>query len=264
MRLKVIACEVVARELYWCAARARHATDITLLPQGLHDNSDTLRGRLQDAIDAADPDRFDALLLGYGLCNNSLAGVRAGRVPLVVPRAHDCITLLLGSKERYAKLFGECPGTYWFSSGWVECRERRGERFDPRQNSGLGPDYRGADFSELAARYGEDNAKYLAEFMGHWEDHYTRGVLIRFDFDRRLGLDEEVRRLCAEKGWSYAEEPGDLSLLQAGLDDEWDAARFLTLAPGQAVRPRYDENILDAQPCPCQPATGCNPTEPLP
>jgi len=38
----------------------------------------------------------------------------------VVPRAHDCITLLLGSKERYAKLFGERPGTYWYSAGWLE------------------------------------------------------------------------------------------------------------------------------------------------
>jgi len=251
MRLKVVACEVIARELYGRAARARHAADITLLPQGLHDNSDICRARLQELISAAGPDRYDALLLGYGLCNNSLAGVRAGPIPMVVPRAHDCITLLLGSKERYARLFAEAPGTYWFSSGWLECSEKRGDRIEPRPNSGLGPTYKAADYDELVARYGADNAKYLAEFMSHWEDHYTRGALIRFDFDRHLGLEERVRKICAEKGWAFAAVPGDPALLQAALDADWDPGRFLVLEPGRAVRPCYDDAIItDAAPCP--------------
>jgi hypothetical protein len=248
MHLKVIACEVLARELYYCAARARHAADITVLPQGLHDNSETCRTRLQELIDAAGPDRYDAILLGYGLCNNSLAGVRAGRTAMIVPQAHDCITLLLGSKERYARLFGEAPGTYWYSSGWLECCENRGERFEPRQNSGLGPTYKVGNYQELVAKYGEENAKYLADFVSHWEDHYTRGCLIAFDFDRHLGLEEKVREICRGKGWEFVTVPGDLGLIQAGLDGDWDADRFLRVDPGQAVRPCYDNSILAAEP----------------
>jgi hypothetical protein len=251
MRLRVIACEVVARELYWCAARARHAADVTLLVQGLHDNSDVCRSTLQGLIDAAGADRCDAVLLGYGLCNNSIAGVRAGAVPMVVPRAHDCITLLLGSKERYAKLFAEHPGTYWFSSGWVECREKRGRQIEPRPNSGLGPLYRGADYSAMIAKYGEENAKYLAEFMSRWEERYTRGTLIEFDFAAHLGLAERVRNICAEKGWEFKSVPGDLALLQAGLDGEWDADRFLVAQPGESVRPCYDDAVIAAAPGTC-------------
>jgi len=254
MRLKVVACEVVARELYACAARARPAADITLLPQGLHDNSDLCRSRLQAMIDAAGPDRYDAVLLGYGLCNNSLAGVRAGRIPTIVPRAHDCITLLLGSKERYARLFAGRPGTYWFSSGWLECREKQGERVEPRASSGLGPTYKRADYPELVAKYGEDNAKYLMEFMSNWERHYTHGALIAFEFDRHLDLEGEVRRICREKGWQFATVAGDLGLLQAGLDGPWDADRFLTVAPGHAVRACYDASIRAAEPAPGAPA----------
>ena len=248
MRLKVVACEVVARELYWCAARARHAVDIALMPQGLHDNSDLCRGRLQEMIGAAGPDRYDALLLGYGLCNNSLAGVRAGRIPMIVPRAHDCITLLLGSKERYARLFAERPGTYWFSSGWLECRQKEGERIEPRQNSGLGPTYKRGDYAELVAKYGEENAKYLVEFMTGWETNYSHGTLIEFDFDRHLHLRKRVREICREKGWRFAAVKGNLALLQAGLDGNWDEERFLTVRPGRAVRASYNQLVLCDEP----------------
>jgi len=248
MRVKTIACEVLARECYWCAARAKHAVDITLLPQGLHDNSDVCRHHLQDQVDAAAADRYDAVMLGYGLCNNSLVGVRARDVPLIIPRAHDCITLLLGSKQRYAQAFGEHPGTYWYSSGWVECGQKRGDPIKPRPNSGLGPTYRRAEHEELVAKYGEENARYLADFLSQWEVNYTRGVLIRFPFDRHLGLEAEVRRICHQKGWEFATMDGDLRLLQAGLDGDWDDGRFLTVAPGHAVRASFDDGVLAAEP----------------
>ena len=48
--------------------------------------------------------------------------VGAGRPQhsLVVPRAHDCITLFLGSKERYLDYFQTHPGVYFKTSGWIE------------------------------------------------------------------------------------------------------------------------------------------------
>ncbi len=265
MRLKVIACEVLRRELYHVAARATAVADVVLLPQGLHENSDTCRSRLQAEVDATPPDRYDAVLLGYGLCSNALVGVRAPQVPLVVPRAHDCVTLLLGSKERYRRLFEERPGTYWFSSGWLECREKEGEPIAPRPASGLGPGGRWLglgpdgrlDLQDLAHRYGEDNARYLAEVLGGWERAYTRGALIRFPFDRHLGLEEKVRRICREKGWTYAEVDGNLGLLEAALNPPeagWDPARFLTVAPGGIVRASFDDRILSAEPAA---AIGC-------
>jgi hypothetical protein len=263
MRLKVIACDVLRRELYHAAARARHAAEVTLLPQGLHDNSDTCRERLQAEVDAATPDDCDAVVLGYGLCNNSLVGVRAGTLPLVVPRAHDCITLLLGARERYQRLFAEEPGTYWFSSGWVEHQDRTGGSIAPRPNSGLGPDYR-ADWDDLVAKYGEDNAQYLSEFMAGWEAEYTRGALVRFPFDRGLDLEHRVRALCEEKGWAYVEVDGDLSLLEAGLnapDGRWDDERFLTVPPGQAVRASFDDTILAAEAA-AGPCAACAPPPP--
>ena len=243
MHLKVIACEVAAREIYHCAARAVNTTDITLFTQGLHDNSDTCRQELQAQIDAVPADKFDALLLGYGLCNNAIVGLRAGKLRLVVPRAHDCITFFLGGKERYAQLFAERPGTYWYTSGWLEYGKRRGDRVEYMQNSGLAKRMK---YQEFIEKYGEENGKFLFESMSSWEVHYSHGCLIEFPFTAHLGLEEKVRETCAEKKWDYAAVPGDVTLLQDWLDGRWDAERFLVLEPGQVVRAKYDDRIIEA------------------
>jgi len=246
MRIKVVACEVVARELYWCAARSPNAVNITLLPQGLHNSPEMLRERLQAEIEAVDPDRYGAIVVGFGLCSNSLDGIRAGRLPLIVPRAHDCITLLLGSKERYAEMFSEAAGTYWFSAGWIDSRKPGEDLPEQSPDGGAGPGC-AKRYEELVAKYGEDNAKYLVEVMDGWEGRYTRGALVEFPFDGSLGLREKVREICESKDWEMMPVRGDLSLLEAGLDGPWDDERFLTVWPGQTIRACHDAAILRAE-----------------
>ena len=41
-------------------------------------------------------------------------------MPLVIPRAHDCIALFMGSRQRYREYFDAHPGTYYRTSGWIE------------------------------------------------------------------------------------------------------------------------------------------------
>ena len=96
----LIACAVISRECYHCAAVSDNIIDIRILDKDLHDMGERkMSAILQDAIDAVDTEKYDAILLGYGLCNNGVRGLRS-TLPLVIPRAHDCITLLLGSKDK--------------------------------------------------------------------------------------------------------------------------------------------------------------------
>ena len=91
------------------------------MPKGLHDlGSEQMQARVQEAVDAVDTEAYDAILLGYGLCNNGLVGITAKDIPLVLPRAHDCITLFLGDRKRYSTYFIDHPGTYFKTSGWIE------------------------------------------------------------------------------------------------------------------------------------------------
>lgn len=247
MHLKVLACEIAAREIYYCASRSANTLSIELLSQGLHDNSDVMRETLQKAIDGVDASDFDGLLLGYGLCNNGIAGLRSRELELVVPRAHDCITFFLGSRERYAEEFDEHPGTYYYTSGWIEYPERRGEKPEYSQKSGLGSTYKQMrQYEELVEKYGEENAQYLMDVMGQWQEEYTHGALIDFGFVSHLSFDERVRAICGERGWDYLQLQGKLDLLQDWLDGRWDEERFLRVPPGHEVQPDYRGAIIKA------------------
>jgi hypothetical protein len=59
-----------------------------------------MASEIQSVIDEIDPLEFEALALIYGLCNNGIVNLQ-GALPIVKPRAHDCIALFMSSKERY-------------------------------------------------------------------------------------------------------------------------------------------------------------------
>jgi hypothetical protein len=120
-KYRLLACEVAYRECCFAAAAARHVIDLHFLSQGLHDlESASMCARIQAEVDATDERRYAAILLGFGLCNCGLVGLRARNLPLVLPRAHDCITLFMGSKEAYQRHFDENKGTFFLTTGWVE------------------------------------------------------------------------------------------------------------------------------------------------
>ena len=121
MRLKLIACEIFYRELSAAVARSTNRVDVEFLPKGLHDVGQAGHVRPLGRPSTRWTSRqYEAVLLGYGLCSNGLLGLRARAIPLVVPRAHDCITLFLGSKERYLDYFMSHPGVYFKTTGWIE------------------------------------------------------------------------------------------------------------------------------------------------
>jgi hypothetical protein len=122
MRLKFIVCKVLQREAYLVASRSPNVVDIVLMPKGLHDQPDKLRQEVQKELDITDDVQgrpYDACLLGYALCSNGIDGL-APKIPLVVTRGHDCITLLLGSMQKYKEYFDSHRGIYWYSPGWIE------------------------------------------------------------------------------------------------------------------------------------------------
>jgi hypothetical protein len=242
VRITVVACEVLFREVCLCAARAKTVIDLTFLRRGLHSNPDQLREALQQAIAQTDEAQGEAVALGYGLCSNGVAGLRARGRPLVIPRAHDCITLLLGSREAYDRVFSARPGTYYYSGGWIE----RGADTVPRTpEDGQGLE---APFEELVAKYGRDNAEYLWELQASWIANYTHAAHIDTALGDLDGYRAHTRQVASDRGWQFEELPGDLALLQALLDGEWDEERFLVVPPGHEVTQKVGSEVMASRP----------------
>ncbi|RKY05537.1 MAG: hypothetical protein DRP66_10460 [Planctomycetota bacterium] len=225
MRLKFIVCKVLQREAYLCAARSKNVVDIVLMPQGLHNEPDRLRSEVQEALDNTCDIQgrpYDAAILGYGLCSNGIVGLSA-KIPVVVPRGHDCITLLLGSKEKYKEYFDSHRGVYWYSPGWIESRTQPGrDRYERL-------------LKEYEAKYGPDNARYLMETEQSWMKEYSWAAYV--DWGLAGGEDyKQYTRDCAEfLHWSYDEIQGDPSLMQRLVDGDWNEAEFLTVKPGEKI-----------------------------
>jgi hypothetical protein len=241
MRYKLIACEIVARELYRLASECPHTVDVMPLPKGLHDlETEEMTARLQSVIDDVDASvGYDAILLG---------GVEARDLPLVIPKAHDCITFFFGSRAEYAAYHDARPGTYFMTTGWCE-RDGFSEGLAASGTSGEGVMSKlGLDMSweQLVETYGQDNAAYVAETLGDWTRNYTEMLYFSMGCCDEGAFIETSRALAQDKGWSFAVREGDLSLLRRLLAGGWDED-FLVVPPGGRIVARNDEQVLGVE-----------------
>ncbi|WP_432800316.1 DUF1638 domain-containing protein [Poriferisphaera sp. WC338] len=214
-----------------------HLIHYEKIQQGLHNEPDKLRNELQNAINRAEQlPNVNTIVLGYGLCGCGTVDLKTSRCQLVIPRAHDCITLLLGSKERYADYTAKHPGTYWYSPGWNHHHDPPG----PTRHANL--------YNEYLQKYGEDNAKYLMESEQHWFSTYNRATYVHLT----VGATEQDRKFtkdCADwLKWDYDEQPGDPTLVCDMLHGHWDHDRFLVLEPGQSIQASADDMIIKSSP----------------
>ena len=249
MRLLCIGCEVLARPLYLCAAHSPHIVDIRLFRRALHNDPADLFARLQTEIDSTarvEGLQYDAIVMAYGLCGTATAGLTARGIPLVFPRAHDCITLFLGSRERYQEHFEEFPGTYWYALDYLERDDGAGGALS--LGSGSETDL-AAVYDEYVRRFGKDNADYLMEVMGAWQEHYQRAALIDMGVGDIAKAEERAKVDASRRGWTFDRVAGDVILIHRLLAGDW-ADDFVIVQPGEQIAMTYDGTVM-----------GCTPSE---
>ncbi len=210
---KIIACQTVGEEL-----KPLLPSDFAMemLAYGLHNVPETLHFQLQEAIDHTGPE-YGTILIGYGMCANAIVGIKSRGFRLVIPKADDCITLYLGSREEYLRQLRMAPGTYYLTKGWIECGE------DPY-----------TEYCAMRERYGHEKAYKITK---RYIINYTRLALIDSGNYNSEAYRKYAKMVADHFGLTYEEIPGSKKFLERFIRGEWEKD-FVIVQPGGTVQ--YD------------------------
>lgn len=235
--IALIACEVFRDEIEAALMDATHVRVLRYYEIGLHDRPLVMRATLQEAVDTLESRHdIDAITLAYGLCGLGTADLRAGRHPLVIPRAHDCIGVFLGGADRHAARQRACPGCHYYTAGWNRARRVPG------------PDRVVWMRAQYTEQFDDETAEYLIEQERELWKHYDTAAFIDTGAP---GAEENAAftRQCAESlGWNFERLAGDPEMLRALLWGAWDERRFLFIRPSERSAATADSRVMHAIP----------------
>lgn len=240
-RFRLIACEIFCRELCGLISRCEHIIDVEFLRKGLHDaGKEVMRATLQEHVTTAGKDKYDAILLAYGRCSDGVVGLRAGEIPLVIPRIHDCIAGFFGSRAGYDQYFADHPGSYFRTTGWTE----RNQYGDDSVMVQMGLD---KSYQEYVAQYGKENADFILQSLGSWQQNYKYLTYIAMGSP----LDERYLAVARQEAQSRNLElqvvSGNLRLLEALLSGLWGSDDFLVVPAGHEIVTQDEGLVLDCR-----------------
>jgi len=235
-RIALIACRVFEDEIALHGGGAPHIASTRFLEVGLHDYPDNLRKALQTEIDAFDTLDVEAVVLAYALCGRGTAGLRAGRHRLVIPRGHDCITVFMGSKEKFACQQAASPDSYYYTPGWMKANRTPGpERLESLRE-------------EFAKKFDPDDVEFLLESeKANWAQH-GRAVFLDLGTPGANENAAAAEKAAESLSWKFERIPGDPSMLGDLLAGRWDNERFQIVEPGMLLTHSPDERIFKSSP----------------
>lgn len=235
--MKLIACEVFVRSACLAIAHSPHTVDPTFTPKAEHEQADRLRATVQNHIDAAsETGVYDRILIALGLCGNGLVGIQARDVALVVPRAHDCCTLFLGSRESFLREFGDSLSASWSCVGYME----RGDEYlrDSETGKTLGLE---REYADLVAEYGEENADYVWQTL-HPVSRQDEVIFITDPEIPDGRFRELAEREARENGLGFRPVTGNSRLIRNLIHGIWNEDEFLIVPPGGTIQGVYDHD----------------------
>ncbi len=211
MKTKIIACEVIKEEIL--TIKPSHSVDFQFVSMGLHMYPAKLHKELQQLLDQSLG--YSRIILTYGLCGGAAGNLLATNCLLTVPRVHDCIPLLLGSKPEYQRLQETAKGTFYLSGGWME-----------------GELTLLAEYRRICQKYGQQRA---AKVMSKMFDGYHRFLYIHTDHPREATNLAESRETASLLNLKHDCTHGNRRYLEKIVNGPWAEEEFINVPQGSSI-----------------------------
>lgn len=222
----IITCQTIKREVNLAVSETGVDYPILLVDSGLHNYPDKLRQAIQEQIDKLE--NTETILMAFGYCGNGLLGIKSHNSRLIIPRADDCITLMLGSNETRKNIQREA-GTYFLTKGWL----------DYERNIVT-------EYEECVVRYGPERALRVMKTM---LCHYRRLMVIdtkAYELDDVLNKTRSFAEIIGMKHEQYL---GSMGFIKKLLSGPWNKEEFIILESGQELsfeEMRIDNNSFES------------------
>lgn len=211
MKTLIIACNTIVEELNMACSEVKCEYPIMWIESGLHLQPNSLKKRLQEELNSIS--NVDQVLLAFGFCGNSLLGLKPPSYKLIFPKVDDCITLLIGSREKRKEVSGEM-GTYFLTKGWLNYE--RNIWFE---------------YQEAVKHYGQVRADRIFNLiLGHYKrlGIIDTGAYNLSDLIKRTNIIADGFKL------KHQVIPGTLRYIKKLLTGPWDE-EFVIINPGETI-----------------------------
>ncbi len=227
MRIKVIACTVFKDYIELLDIDKQF--DVEYLEIAKHLKPEELNQLLQTKINQSKG--YDSIILLYGICGNAIKGIYAAHCPIIVPRFHDCCSILLGSRKRFKEIFKEQYSKEWTCSTYYQYSNEQSF------NDPFG--FMNQSLQEYIEKYGEDNGQYLYNMLVKEPDKEQIYISFENDLDKKY-IDE----ILENKDIELKIVKGNLDILKKLFQCQWENDNFLLLEKDERVIPVYDDEIV--------------------
>ncbi len=197
MKIGIVACNVIKREIDKLLPNFPEVSQIIYLDGALHIDSANLKEAVKASVVAMEH-TVDVVFLGYGYCQ-SLKGIEEEfEIPVVLPQVDDCISLLL-TPERYAEEIRREAGTWFITPGWAEINTEmiiKGLQLD------------------RVVKYGKDPMDMAKRLF----THYRRGLIVDTGVEDDIDFMAKGKTFCRDFNLTMEKTSSDLTLLKEWME----------------------------------------------
>lgn len=232
--IKIIGCSIFKNRLQKILKENFLDIDIEFINMKNHLDPEKLNKLIKEEIvKSEDEKKYEKIILLYGLCGNSTVGL-SSKLPLVIPKVHDCCSIFLGSSKKFYQLFESKLSSEWYTSDYLEEVQKIKE-----EDSNFHMSYKFLKLDDLIKTYGEDNGNYLYEMFNTMEKELI--------FIKTSHKNDQKNISKLSKQYSNLElMEGDLKIFYDIIGNKYND-EILYLNSGEKICCTFDINVIEGR-----------------